>query len=56
MRCGDCRHWLRWSDKGAPPIGTCKRFPPTPFPDGGQAVPHVSPDDWCGEFKPKGDD
>lgn len=54
MRCGDCRHWLRPEPTSRLP-GVCKRYPPTPFQDGGQAVPHVLPSDWCGEFKPKGE-
>lgn len=58
MRCGDCRHWLRWSDKGmSPRLGSCKRFPPVIDPKSmTQAVPTLGEGDWCGEFqRPEGE-
>lgn len=46
-QCGTCRHFLF---VGSSPIGACKRYPPMPLGSDGQAVPQVSPADWCGEF------
>lgn len=48
ISCGDCRHYLTDNQT----FGTCKRFPPTPLPDGRQALPHTGPNDWCGEGEP----
>lgn len=59
-QCGTCRFWEpdteRWdTEKGeVPEEGDCHRYPPTP----GVAVdrfPRLDMDDWCGEWKAKGD-
>lgn len=56
-RCSRCYYTELWSgvDEQPDPF-FCRRYPPSdPCDDkmGGNLPPTVSPDSWCGEFKPK---
>ena len=55
QRCGTCRFW----STNQPPVGTCRRYPPTLVGniDGGADhwLPSTLDTEWCGEWQAKAD-
>ena len=46
QRCGLCRY-----KEGTEEYLFCRRYPPSITNDGDALYPHISEDDWCGEYK-----
>ena len=47
--CGDCRFWQPVRDEDGTRLGLCRRLPPAY-----EGWPMTGPEDWCGEFRPRG--